>query len=134
MYISVKKFVQGFCNSINFIVFVTALSRLLASLEESRQILPSSEEEFGFLSDLLQSRELHALVKVHNKIVDNGKDEKFHPILSSSMQIALEVLDLILPRTNLSADCKELFMLLQTSHLQVRGLVFIMIVIKRSIA
>ncbi|XP_075228457.1 membrane palmitoylated protein 7-like protein metro isoform X2 [Lycorma delicatula] len=95
-----------------------SLSRLLASLEESKQDLPSSEEEFGFLSDLLQSKELHALVKVHNKIVDNGKDENFHPILSSSMQIALEVLDVILPRIGLSEDCKQLFLLLQKPHLQ----------------
>lgn len=97
------------------------MSRLLASLEESRQDLPSSEEEFGFLSDLLQSKELHALVKVHNKIVDNGKDENFHPILSSSMQIALEVLDVILPRLSLNEDCKHLFLLLQKPHLQVSG-------------
>lgn len=96
-----------------------ALSRLLASLEESRQILPSSEEEFGFLSGLLQSKELHALVKVHNKIIDNGKDEKFHPTLSNSMQIALEVLDVVLPRINLSEECKEIFLLLQKPHLQV---------------
>uniref|UniRef100_A0A1B6MBB7 MAGUK p55 subfamily member 7 n=1 Tax=Graphocephala atropunctata TaxID=36148 RepID=A0A1B6MBB7_9HEMI len=95
-----------------------SLSHLLGALEESRQNLPSSEEEFGFLSDLLQSKELHALVKVHNKIIDNGKDEKFHPMLSSSMQIALEVLDVILPRINLSEDCKELFLLLQKPHLQ----------------
>lgn len=95
-----------------------ALSHLLGALEESKQNLPSSEEEFGFLSGLLQSKELHALVKVHNKIIDNGKDEKFHPILSSSMQIALEVLDVILPRVNLSEDCKELFLLLQKPHLQ----------------
>lgn len=91
----------------------------MGALEESRQALPSSEEEFGFLSELLQSRQLHALVQVHNKILDNGKDEKFHPVLSSSMQIALEVLDVILPRININEDCKELFLLLQKSHLQV---------------
>lgn len=96
-----------------------ALSHLLGALEESKQDLPSSEEEFGFLSGLLQSKELHALVNVHNKIIDNGKDERFHPMLSSSMQIALEVLDVILPRINLSEDCRELFILLQKPHLQV---------------
>ncbi|KAL1130571.1 hypothetical protein AAG570_011817 [Ranatra chinensis] len=96
----------------------SALSCLLASLEESRLQLPSSEEEFGFLSELLQSKELHALVKVHNKIVDNGKDDKFHPVLSSSMQIALEVLEVILPKIDTNTDCKELFFLLQKPHLQ----------------
>nr|CAD7403264.1 unnamed protein product [Timema cristinae] len=94
------------------------LSRLLVSLEESRQILPSSEEEFGFLSELLQSKELHALVKVHNKILSNGKDEKFHPTLSNSMQIALEVLDVVAPRAALKEEFKEIFMLLQRPHIQ----------------
>nr|CAD7263660.1 unnamed protein product [Timema shepardi] len=95
-----------------------ALSRLLVSLEESRQILPSSEEDFGFLSELLQSKELHALVKVHNKILSNGKDEKFHPTLSNSMQIALEVLDVVAPRAALKEEFKEIFMLLQRPHIQ----------------
>ncbi|XP_071445813.1 MAGUK p55 subfamily member 7 isoform X4 [Hetaerina americana] len=95
-----------------------ALSRLLVSLEEVRQQLPSSEEEFGFLSGLLQSRELNALVQVHNKILSNGKDEKFHPMLSNAMQVALEVLDVVSPRTTLHGDCKEIFFLLQKPHMQ----------------
>lgn len=102
------------------VFLITALSRLLVSLEEARQVLPSSEEEFGFLSDLLQSKELHALVKVHNKIISNGKDEKFHPTLSNSMQIALEVLDVVGPRIGLREECKEIFMLLQKPHIQVK--------------
>ncbi|CAH1390479.1 unnamed protein product [Nezara viridula] len=95
-----------------------SLSGLLASLEESRRQLPSSEEEFGFLSGLLQSKELHALVKVHNKILENGKDDKLNPVLSSSMQVAVEVLEVILPRLGRSELCKELFLLLQKPHLQ----------------
>ncbi|XP_046391170.1 MAGUK p55 subfamily member 7 isoform X5 [Ischnura elegans] len=95
-----------------------ALSRLLVSLEEVRQQLPSSEEEFGFLSGLLQSRELNALVQVHNKIISNGKDEKFHPMLSNAMQVALEVLDVVSQRTSIQADCKEIFFLLQKPHMQ----------------
>ncbi|KAF6201858.1 hypothetical protein GE061_004253 [Apolygus lucorum] len=95
-----------------------SLSGLLASLEQSRRQLPSSEEEFGFLSGLLQSKELHALVKVHNRIVENGQDDKLNPVLSSSMQVALEVLELIMPRLEISETCKELFELLQVPHLQ----------------
>uniref|UniRef100_A0A0A9ZCB4 MAGUK p55 subfamily member 7 n=2 Tax=Lygus hesperus TaxID=30085 RepID=A0A0A9ZCB4_LYGHE len=95
-----------------------SLSGLLASLEQSRRQLPSSEEEFGFLSGLLQSKELHALVKVHNRIVENGQDDKINPVLSSSMQVALEVLELIMPRLEISENCKELFELLQVPHLQ----------------
>lgn len=107
---------------------ILALSGLLASLEESRRQLPSSEEEFGFLSGLLQSKELHALVKVHNKILENGKDDKLNPVLSSSMQVAVEVLEVILPRLGRSELCKELFLLLQKPHLQV----FILIVLLHS--
>jgi len=105
-----------------YLLLISALSRLLVSLEEARQVLPSSEEEFVFLSGLLQSKELHALVKVHNKIISNGKDEKFHPTLSNSMQIALEVLDVVGPRVALREECKEIFMLLQKPHIQVNAI------------
>jgi len=47
-----------------------ALATLLSSLEESKSALSTSDEEFGFLSTLLQSKELHALVKVcHRRIL-----------------------------------------------------------------
>lgn len=95
-----------------------ALSKLLTSLEEARTELPTSEEEFGFLSELLQSKELHALVKVHNIILNNGRDEKFHPLLSNAMQIALEVLDVMAPKTSLHEDAREVFLLLQKPHIQ----------------
>lgn len=94
------------------------LSKLLSSLEEAKSDLSTTDEEFGFLSELLQSKELHALVKVHNIIVNNGKDEKFHPILSNAMQIALEVLDVMAPKTLLIEDVKEVFLLLQKPHIQ----------------
>lgn len=95
-----------------------ALSKLLLSLEEVKTDLSTTEEEFGFLSELLQSKELHALVKVHNIILNNGKDEKFHPTLSNAMQIALEVLDLMAPKAVLIDDAKEVFLILQKPHVQ----------------
>ena len=95
-----------------------ALSKLLSSLEEAKTDLSTTEEEFTFLSELLQSKELHALVKVHNKILNNGKDEKFHPTLSNAMQIALEVLDVMAPKTVLIEDAKEVFLILQKPHIQ----------------
>lgn len=96
-----------------------ALSKLLNSLQENKNEIPScTEEEFGFLSDLLQSKELNALVNVHNKIVNNVKDDKFFPVLSNSMDIDIEVLDLLSTRTHVSKDCKELFHLLQKPHIQ----------------
>ncbi|XP_070163139.1 MAGUK p55 subfamily member 7 isoform X3 [Polyergus mexicanus] len=96
-----------------------ALSKLLNSLQESKSEIPScTEEEFGFLSELLQSKELNALVNVHNKILNNVKDDKFFPVLSNSMDIDVEVLDLLSTKTHVSPDCKELFRLLQKPHIQ----------------
>ncbi|XP_078043716.1 membrane palmitoylated protein 7-like protein metro isoform X4 [Augochlora pura] len=96
-----------------------ALSRLLNSLQENKSEIPScTDEEFGFLSDLLQSKELNALVNVHNKIVNNVKDDKFFPVLSNSMDIDIEVLDLLSTKTHISKECKELFHLLQKPHIQ----------------
>ncbi|XP_011263301.1 MAGUK p55 subfamily member 7 isoform X4 [Camponotus floridanus] len=96
-----------------------ALSKLLNSLQENKSEIPScTEEEFGFLSELLQSKELNALVNVHNKILNNVKDDKFFPVLSNSMDIDVEVLDLLSTKTHISSDCKELFHLLQKPHIQ----------------
>ncbi|XP_011636601.1 MAGUK p55 subfamily member 7 isoform X4 [Pogonomyrmex barbatus] len=96
-----------------------ALSKLLNSLQENKSEIPScTEEEFGFLSELLQSKELNALVNIHNKILNNVKDDKFFPVLSNSMDIDIEVLDLLSTKTHISPDCKELFHLLQKPHIQ----------------
>lgn len=96
-----------------------ALSKLLNSLQENKSEIPScTEEEFGFLSELLQSKELNALVNVHNKILNNVKDDKFFPVLSNSMDIDVEVLDLLSTKTHVSPECKELFHLLQKPHIQ----------------
>uniref|UniRef100_A0A1Y1MLC3 L27 domain-containing protein n=1 Tax=Photinus pyralis TaxID=7054 RepID=A0A1Y1MLC3_PHOPY len=94
-----------------------ALSRLLTSLQQAKE-LPSTEEELGFLSNLLQSKELHALVNVHNKIISNGASDKFFPMLSTSMHVMFDVLEVLAPKTPLSEDCKELFYLLQRPHVQ----------------
>ncbi|XP_046411467.1 MAGUK p55 subfamily member 7 isoform X5 [Neodiprion pinetum] len=96
-----------------------ALSKLLASLEKNKAELPScTDEEFGFLSELLRSKELNALVNVHNKITSNSKDDKFFPVLSNAMDVDIDVLDLLSTRTHVSEDCKELFHLLQKPHIQ----------------
>ncbi|XP_011315250.1 MAGUK p55 subfamily member 7 isoform X2 [Fopius arisanus] len=96
-----------------------ALSKLLNSLEEHKTDIPScTDEEFGFLNDLLRSKELNALVNVHNKILANVQDEKFAPVLSNSMDIDIEVLDMLASKTYISEECKELFHLLQRPHIQ----------------
>ncbi|CAH1113050.1 unnamed protein product [Psylliodes chrysocephalus] len=94
-----------------------ALTRLLSSLQQASN-LPSTEEELGFLSTLLQSKELHALVNVHNKIISNGASDKFFPMLSTSMDILADVLEELVHRPHMSEDGKELFYLLQKPHIQ----------------
>lgn len=97
-----------------------ALSKLLSALEANRASIPQcSDEEFNFLSELLQSKELNALVHVYNKILRNLKDDKFFPILSNAMEINVEVLGLLASKTHVSEEFKELFQLLQKPHLQV---------------
>ncbi|KAK0180853.1 hypothetical protein PV327_003190 [Microctonus hyperodae] len=96
-----------------------ALSTLLNSLEENKSEIPScTDEEFGFLSELLRSKELNALVNVHKKIQSNVEDDKFFPLLSNSMDIDVEILDMLATRTHSSELCKELFHLLQKPHIQ----------------
>lgn len=103
-----------------FKYYFTALSTLLNSLEENKTDIPScTDEEFGFLSELLRSKELNALVNVHKKIQSNADDDKFFPVLSNSMDIDVEVLDMLASRTHSSETCKELFYLLQKPHIQV---------------
>ncbi|CAG9857999.1 unnamed protein product [Phyllotreta striolata] len=94
-----------------------ALTRLLSSLQQSSNS-PSTDEELRFLSNLLQSKELHALVNVHNKIITNGASDKFYPMLSTSMEILSDVLEDLVRVPYASPDCEELFYLLQKPHLQ----------------
>lgn len=96
------------------------MTKLLNSLTEHKADIPScTDEEFGFLSELLKSKELNALVNVHNKILSNVKDDKFCPVLSNSMDIDVDVLDMLATKTYTSEESKELFYLLQKPHIQV---------------
>ena len=81
-----------------FVLLFSVLAKLLVTLEESRTNMPTgccSDEEIGFLSDLLQSPELHALVKVHNSIAEKQADESFHPVLSNAVEVTEDVMELI---------------------------------------
>ena len=91
----------------------------MSSLQQANE-LPSTDEDLSFLSDLLQSKELHALVNVHNKIITNGASDKFFPMLSTSMNVMLDVLEELAVKCHISDDCKELFYLLQKPHVQVK--------------
>lgn len=86
-----------------------------------REIQPKDNpgEDIVFLSELLQSKQLNALVHVHNKIVAKGKDEKFYPLLSNAMQVTLEVLELLADVSSVAAEYQELLSILQKPHFQV---------------
>ncbi|XP_050083720.1 MAGUK p55 subfamily member 7 isoform X4 [Anopheles aquasalis] len=92
------------------------ISKLITSLKETENL--SDEQDLGFLQNLLQSKELNALVNVHSKVAKINKDDRIAPLLSSSMQVLMEVLELLAPRCHISPLCKEIFHLLQTPHLQ----------------
>lgn len=92
-----------------------ALTKLLTSLKE----VQSDGEDVAFLSELLQSKQLHALVQAHNKIVANGKDDKFYPLLSNAMQVTLEVFQMLADVISVSKEYEELLSLLQKPHFQV---------------
>lgn len=90
--------------------------RLLTSLKE----VQSGGEDVAFLNELLQSKQLHALVQVHNKIVAaQCKDDKFYPLLSNAMQVTLEVLQQFSEIVTSSSEFEELLKLLQKPHFQV---------------
>ncbi|XP_031622259.1 MAGUK p55 subfamily member 7 isoform X3 [Contarinia nasturtii] len=92
------------------------LSKLVTSLKEAESL--SSEQELHFLQNLLESKEINALVNVHSKVAKVCKDNKCAPLMSSSIQVALDVLEHLSQRCHISPICKEMFYLLQRPHVQ----------------
>lgn len=65
------------------------MSKLIASLSEADSL--SGEQDLQFLQNLLQSKELNALVTVHGCVAKISKDDRLAPILSESMQVNYSV-------------------------------------------
>lgn len=61
------------------------ISKLITSLKEAESL--SDEKDLGFLQNLLQSKELNALVNVHSKVAKINKDDRIAPLLSASVQV-----------------------------------------------
>lgn len=57
----------------------------MTSLKEADSL--SSEQELNFLQNLLESKEINALVNVHSKVGKVCKDEKCAPLMSSSIEV-----------------------------------------------
>ncbi|XP_050301145.1 MAGUK p55 subfamily member 7 isoform X5 [Anthonomus grandis grandis] len=95
------------------------LTDLYQNLQQASN-LPSTDEELTFLNELLQSKELNALVNIHNKIISNADRKRCFPVpaLSDSMQVLADVLEMILQHPRRSQDLQELFLMLQIPHLQ----------------
>lgn len=66
-------------------LYIIVLSKLVTSLKEADSL--TSEKELSFLQNLLESKEINALVNVHSKVGKICKDEKFAPLMSSSIQV-----------------------------------------------
>ncbi|KAK8380577.1 hypothetical protein O3P69_016879 [Scylla paramamosain] len=99
----------------------SALGGLLSSLEKARVQLDSDEEDFGFLADLLKSRELQALVNVHNKFPlsqINRTRKTCQALMSNAEEIGISIMKEIHGCTIPTADAIELFAILQSPHLQ----------------
>lgn len=91
----------------------------MSSLKEAESL--TGEQDLDFLQQLLESKELNALVNVHTKVAKMGKDDRLAPLLSSSMQVALEVLEQLSTKCHISPLCREVFYHLQKPHIQVGG-------------
>ncbi|KAF0309582.1 MAGUK p55 subfamily member 7 [Amphibalanus amphitrite] len=90
---------------------------VVAELGRLRSSLGSSEEEFGFLANLLQSSQLQSLVQAHSTIMSTMVENQCQPVLSTAEDIAFEVMGEIQLKGLTEPDAVELFRLLQTPHM-----------------
>ncbi|CAG0919067.1 unnamed protein product [Notodromas monacha] len=105
------------------------LLQLLSSLNKVKGTLSDSDEDFGFLNSLLQSRELQALIQVHNSISKsiNGNETdagtpvsclSITPVSSNVEDLAYDVLDVLHPLASKYREARELYYILQKPHFQ----------------
>ncbi|CAG0903374.1 unnamed protein product, partial [Cyprideis torosa] len=96
------------------------LKDLISSLEGMKDNLPTSDEEFGFLQKLLQSREIKALMQVHQAVATSSDDNASGPVLGNMEDVVNDVLDEIEGLAAKYREARELFEMLQNPHFQVR--------------
>ena len=77
-----------------------------------------AEEDYEFLEQLLQSRELNALVKAHNVILFCNQEQC--PCVSNACQITADVMEDIRPYALMVEECRDLYALLSSPHVRVR--------------
>ena len=79
-----------------------------------------AEEDYEFLEQLLQSRELNALVKAHNVILFCNQEQC--PCVSNACQITADVMEDIRPFALMMEECRELYAILSAPHVRVSNL------------
>jgi len=96
-----------------------SLSHLMYAMEVSPSIpliRQEEEEDFIFLKKILQSNELHALVKAHDAILLTNVE--IGPSISNASEISDQVLADIRPYAMMYEEMKELYQILRSPHLQ----------------
>ena len=78
-----------------------------------------AEEDYEFLEQLLQSRQLNSLVKSHNVILFCNQEQC--PCVSNACQITADVMEDIRPFALMIEECRELYALLSAPHVRVRA-------------
>jgi len=96
-----------------------SLSHLMYAMEVSPSIptfRQEEEEDYIFLKKILQSEELHALVKAHDAILLTNVE--IGPSISNASEISDQVLTDIRPYAMMYDEMKELYQILRSPHLQ----------------
>lgn len=96
-----------------------SLSHLMYAMEVSPSIpviRQDEEEDFMFLKSILQSKEMHALVKAHDAILLTNVE--IGPSISNSSEICEQVMSDIRPYAMMYSEVKELYQLLRSPHIQ----------------
>ncbi|XP_014661633.1 PREDICTED: MAGUK p55 subfamily member 7-like [Priapulus caudatus] len=97
------------------------IANLLSSFDKIRAKLRPEEEDHSFLQTLLASKELQALVQVHNKVAEvsatEGTDKEKVVVSATATSIAEEVCNELKNR-GVHDDAKDLYHILSNPHMK----------------
>ena len=84
------------------------------------QVTSLRKDDIAFLKRIFKSKQINALFKIYNKVERKAFHKQHTPILSTSVNVIIDVLDVLAQFLHHSGpDVNELFMLLQKAHIQV---------------
>ena len=102
----------------NTTAFTNSIIEVVEAAEDIDEA--EAEEDYEFLEQLLQSRELNALVKAHNVILFCNQEQC--PCVSNACQITADVMEDIRPFALMMEECRELYAILSAPHVRVSNL------------